>query len=390
MTTRPKVALLALAVDDTSARGGGTERACAELLRHARADVDFIVLSDDLPPDLHGLVEWRRIPLPRRPAVLRDVMFFAIAGWRLRNVRADVRHATGAIVPNRISLATVHYCHVAYRAKVGGRMDQEGSLARRLNTALHRLAAELAERWVYRPRRAACLAAVSPGVADELRTHFPGVEVVEVPNGIDLSRFHVDPQARLALRAESGAHDDDLVALFVGGDWSRKGLETAIRAIGLGRDEGLNISLWVVGAGDERRLSAVAEECGASSAVRFFGRRLDVERFYAAADFFVLPSSYETFSLVAYEAAASGLPVIGTAVSGVAELIRDGGGGILVDRTPESVVAGLRELCRDPDRRVALGTRGRDYAHRHTWEASADATVDIYRRSSLAEGSSAW
>jgi glycosyltransferase involved in cell wall biosynthesis len=377
MTKRPRVALLALSVDDTAARGGGTERACAELVRNARADVDFVVLSGDLAPDLRGQVEWRRIRLPRSPAALRDIMFFAVGGWKLKSVEADVVHATGAIVPNHISLSTVHYCHAAYRAKAGGRLDKEGPFLRRLNTALHRFVAELAERWVYRPSRTTRLAAVSCGVADELRAHFPGVEIVVVPNGVDLARFHPDPEARRSLRGETATPETELVALFVGGDWSRKGLEVATRAIGLAREQGIPVSLWVVGDGDARRFSDLAE----SGAVRFFGRRSDTERFYAAADVFVLPSSYETFSLVAYEAAASCLPVIGTAVSGILELVREGGGGLLVDPTPQSVLSALRQLASDEDQRIALGSRGRAWANRFTWKASARATVDLYRTS---------
>src|SRR5438105_3787227 len=109
--TRPKVALLAHSLDDTGRMGAGMERAGAELVRHARDAVDFVLLSSDLPDDLRGAVEWRRIPLPRRPATLRFLTYFVCAGWQLRQVQADVRHSTGAIVPNRISVATVHYCH---------------------------------------------------------------------------------------------------------------------------------------------------------------------------------------------------------------------------------------------------------------------------------------
>jgi UDP-glucose:(heptosyl)LPS alpha-1,3-glucosyltransferase len=379
MTQRPKVALVALSADDTGRTAGGTERACAQLLRNARADVDFVVLADALAPDLQGAVEWRRVRLPAHPAALRDVLFFVVGGWKLRSIKADVTHATGAIIPNRVSLSTVHYCHAAYRAKVGSRFDREGPLLRRLNTALHRLVAEAAERWVYRPDRAARLAAVSVGVANELHSYFPRVDIVVVPNGVDVVRFHPDPDGRRNLRGETMTPDDELVALFVGGDWSRKGLEVAIGSIGLARAAGMNVSLWVVGRGDERRFGALAESNGVADAVRFFGRRTDTQRFYAAADLFLLPSAYETFSLVAYEAAATGLPVIGTNVSGIAELIGDGGGGILVDATPESVLSALRALD-DPSRRLTCGQLGRAWAQAFTWETSARATVEIYRR----------
>ncbi len=51
---------------------------------------------------------------------------------------------------------------------------------------------------------------------------------------------------------------------------------------------------------------------------------------YELADAFVLPSSYETFSLVTFEAAASALPVLATPVNGVRELIEDGHNGFLI------------------------------------------------------------
>jgi UDP-glucose:(heptosyl)LPS alpha-1,3-glucosyltransferase len=378
--SRPKVALLAHSIDETGATGSGMERACAELVRRGYADVDFVVLSSDLPSDLHGVVEWHRVRLPRRPSVLRILVFFVVAGWKLRRVDAAIIHATGAIVPNRISLATVHYCHAGFYSKTGSRMPREGSLLRRVNTAIHRVVAEAVERWVYRPSRTTCVAAVSVGAANEIREHFPRLEVVVIPNGVDVERFTPDTIARRALRLSEEVPDDDVVALFVGGDWARKGLEVAIRAIGLARKEGLPVRLWVVGAGDQLRLEKIAVSCGAAGAVRFFGRRTDTERFYAAADFFLLPSLYETMSLVAYEAAASGLPVVATAVSGIAELVIEGGAGILVDADPESILPAVRRLVSDGRERASLGVAGREWTQRFTWDASVNATLSLYRR----------
>ena len=50
-------------------------------------------------------------------------------------------------------------------------------------------------------------------------------------------------------------------------------------------------------------------------------------RMYREYDVFVLPTLYETFSLAAFEAAASGLPLVAPAVSGIEELIGDGEAG---------------------------------------------------------------
>jgi glycosyltransferase involved in cell wall biosynthesis len=376
---RTSVVLLAHAVSETGGMAGGMERACVELIRLGHDEFDFTVISSELAPDLRGLVEWRRIRLPQRPAVLRVLTFFFVAGFWLRKVDADVRHTVGAIVPNTVSIATVHHCHAGFQAKTGRRAPRDAPLLRRLNTTLHRFVAQLAERWAYRPKRIEYLAAVSSGVADELHEHFPGIDVVVTPNGVDVERFGKDPQVRAEFREELGLLEDDLVALFVGGDWPHKGLGIAIDAVGLAQREGVPIQLWVVGSGDERRFAKLAASAGVGNNVRFFGQREDTERFYAGADILVLPSSYETFSLVAYEAAAASMPVVATAVSGVTELV-DGGGGVLVEPTARSVSAALQLLARDDALRTSMGEAGRRRARAFTWEASANGTFEVYRR----------
>lgn len=377
--TRLRVALLAHSVDDRGAKGSGMERACAELIRHGRGEIDFVVVSSDLPEDLRGEVEWLRIRLPRRPSLLRLLVFFVFAGWRLQRLNVDVIHATGAIVPNTISLASVHYCHAGFRDRTGARAPRDGAMLRRLNTSAYRVLAELVERWVYRPARCGFLVPVSRGLSDEVRQLYPGVPVVVIRNGVDSDRFRPDPRVRADIRREEQVGDRDVVVLFVGGDWNRKGLELALRAVGAARAGGLPVRLWVVGAGDEARMADVAADCGAATAVRFFGRRIETERFYAGADLFVLPSAYEAFPLVVLEAAASGLPVLGAPVSGLVELA-DHGGAVLAERSVEGLEEALRWLVRDPTRRRIMGAAARVWAEQLTWEANAEATIALYRR----------
>jgi glycosyltransferase involved in cell wall biosynthesis len=137
--------------------------------------------------------------------------------------------------------------------------------------------------------------------------------------------------------------------------------------------------LWVVGQGREGRFRSLARELDVADRVRFFGRRLDVERFYQAADVFVLPSLYETFSLAAHEAAASGLPLVATRVSGVADLIGDGEAGVLVERNASDVARALASLAVDPERRSQLGRVARARASEFTWGRSVDGVAALYR-----------
>ncbi len=80
----------------------------------------------------------------------------------------------------------------------------------------------------------------------------------------------------------------------------------------------------MIGAGDEDRFRAIARRSGLAGRVEFIGAQLDPAPYYAAADAFVLPTAYETFSLASYEAAAAGLPLLVTRVNGVEDLLVDG------------------------------------------------------------------
>ena len=105
-----------------------------------------------------------------------------------------------------------------------------------------------------------------------------------------------------------------------------------------------------------------------------------MERVYDAADTLVTPSSYETFSLVAFEAAASGLPIVATPINGVKELIEDGRNGLLVDRDPGEIAARLNQLAADPELRRRLGHAARESAVLFGRERMVREYHELYER----------
>jgi UDP-glucose:(heptosyl)LPS alpha-1,3-glucosyltransferase len=317
---------------------------------------------------------------------LRFALFYVIAAVRLAATRADVVHTLGAIVPNAAHLASVPFCTAGYIRSAGGLAPPSAPALRRANTALARLLFLAAERWTYRRARVDRLGAVSRGLQRELAESFPGVPILLTPNGVDRSRFRPDPNARRAVRAQLGIEDDDVVALFVGGDWHRKGLALAIQAAAEAGSRA-PIRLLVVGRGDERRFTTLAHGLGIAQRVHFLGPRSDTERFYAAADVFLLPSWYETFSLAAFEAAASGLPIVAAPLSGVEELVGDGDAGMLVERDAGALGEALAALSASPETRRRLGASARERSAAYTWDRSADAVLSVYR--SVLSGASA-
>lgn len=342
---------------------GGMERVTLHVLQHLAQRYDFVVLSRELHPSLRELVTWRHVRVPARPFPLRYVLFWLKAGWILRR-EVGLRHTLGAVVPNRVDLATVHFLHGAYRPPSGNR-----PVLRRVNTTLTRALSLVAERWCYRASRLRMLAAVSSGVEEECTRLFPSVPVVVTPNGVDASRFRPNAEARSQVRAELGISDDHPVALFVGGDWARKGLAIAVAAVqSLGDGE-----LWVAGGGSPAEIPEAEPD-----RVRLLGRRDDVERLYAAADVFVLPSAYEADPLVIYEAASSGIPVVVTDVNGARGLVGRSGCGSIVARDPGAVASALTRLFASPELRRQQGAAGRAVALASSWEATALTTSAVY------------
>ena len=370
---RPRVALLAHDVHNE----GGMERACLELLDRASDRIDFVVISSRLDTSVRPKVRWRRLPLPERPFPLKFAVFYVLAGLRLVLERVDLVHTVGAIVPSKVDLASVHFCHAGYRAAGSGYASPPSTL-RRINTAVSRSLALITERRSFSSGRVRLLACVSSGVEEEVRQWYPGVDVALTPNGLDHHRFRPDASTYWTTRRDLGVDPGECVALFVGGDWDRKGLAIAIGGLSHALMQGVRMPLWVVGPGDRARFEALAAEAGVREQVRFFGRRADTELFYRAADVFVMPTLYETFCLAAFEAAASGLPLVVTPVHGVNDLVGAGTAGICVERTPAAVGAALVRLAGNPELRASLGTIARRRSAEFTWDRSVEAVLSAY------------
>jgi len=108
-----------------------------------------------------------------------------------------------------------------------------------------------------------------------------------------------------------------------------------------------------------------------------------VAELMASAQVACVPSLYEGFSLPAVEAMASGTALVASDVGALAEVVgRDSRAGVLVPAgDPEALTKTIGGLLGDPIRRTAIGSAGRVRAEeRFSWTATAQATVDMYRK----------
>jgi len=303
--------------------------------------VTVVALRCELPR--HPRLRWARVPGPSRPFLLMYPWFFlagSLVTWRHRR---GVLNTTGAVVLNRADVSTVHYCHHGSRAKTTMLRTSRPGLLYRLNAIAAAWLSRAAERWCYRPQRTRRLVAVSHGVADELERYLPSAPPIGViPNGVDRDTYASDEKARTHMRNQLSLDQDQLVAVFVGGDWERKGLMQVLEAVGAAPDW----HLIVVGPGDIPRYRRRANEV-APTRVTFVGEQEETAAYYAAADAFVLATEYEAFPISLLEAASSGLPLLVTRVNGADEMVSDGHSGWFIERDSGVIEERLRQLGAD-------------------------------------------
>jgi len=135
-----------------------------------------------------------------------------------------------------------------------------------------------------------------------------------------------------------------------------KGIDVLLEAARLAESP---LRLEIYGTGALRgELEQQALEGGVDA--RFHGFVGDIRARLADADVLVQPSRADTLPLAVLEAMAGGLPVVGTRVGGIPELVLDGETGIVVpSEDPRALAAALDSLAASPERRRELGRRGR-------------------------------
>ena len=100
----------------------------------------------------------------------------------------------------------------------------------------------------------------------------------------------------------------------------------------------------------------------------------------AASDAFVMSSLWEGLGLVFLEAMATGLPVVGSRVSAIPEVVTDGETGLLVDPAdPAALAAGIERMLSDEELRNALGEAGPAIVNeRFTLDRMVEETLAVY------------
>jgi glycosyltransferase involved in cell wall biosynthesis len=155
----------------------------------------------------------------------------------------------------------------------------------------------------------------------------------------------------------------DLV--FVGELRHLKGIDVLLDAVAILHASGRPVSLTVVGQGSDRAaLEAQADRLGLAARVRFAGARPAREAF-SRGRLLVVPSRAESLPYIVLEAAAAALPVIATAVGGIAEIFGPDADALIPAGNPRVLADAIQAALASPqetaDRAIRLQSRVREH-----------------------------
>jgi D-inositol-3-phosphate glycosyltransferase len=214
---------------------------------------------------------------------------------------------------------------------------------------------------------------------------------------VDLGVFSPAPPAARA-GAIAGVKPDESLILFVGRIQQLKGVDVLVRATALlaaqaraGRLAPFRVLIVggrPTGTDDDpqareiERLKTLADQTGASDYISWVGP-LDhhqLPTYYRAADVTVMPSTYESFGLVAVESMACGTPVVAARVGGLQATVIDGVTGFLVPwRDPTLYADRIKEIISNHHLRERLSRGARDRAAEFGWPAVSEELSALYR-----------
>ncbi|GAB4339694.1 MAG: glycogen synthase [Candidatus Abyssubacteria bacterium] len=331
-------------------------------LRPELAKIRFLTYGDESERDFEGMLDDIQI-LPNERK-LSPTKFSLLAPLLFRNEfrEADVIKTnqldgawTGVIAKllyrKKLIVRCGYIWSVFQRNQLGDGFDV------RISHWLEKLCLKLADVCVVATERDAGYIRKEHGISDS--------RIRVVPNYVDTDLFKPMPEIK---------REDGLVC-FVGRLAPQKNVEALFEAC-----HGLDgVKLLIIGDGHLREeLTRKAEELALGVEFHLSIPNRELPKHLNRAQVFVLPSHYEGCPKTLLEAMACELPVIGTNVEGIRDIIRDGENGILCEKSPQGIRNALRTVFADPPSAEAMGKRARRYVvERHSLEHIVERELKV-------------
>lgn len=327
--------------------------------------------------------------------VIDPLLFFRASSQKLKEIKCqfkvDIAHANLPLipnfaVPNDFGEALVSTVHSTWEGEAKA-IKHESFMGLNFNEKIVRSFTWVLKQFEYRLlKRSDRIIAVSGYTKKEILKNYdiPPWKIKVIFNGVDLEKFKpVEDKAKF--KRALGFSEKDLLILYVGRLYSRKGLPTLISAIPPVVRKARNARFLISGKGlrgEEKKLKSYVEKFKVAQNVVFLGYYPDekLPSLYKAADIFAFPSIYENMPFALLEALASGLPIVTTRVGGIPEVIDDGKNGFLINPYDSLGLANrIRYLIENSKMASEMGVLGRRTVERKfNWEDIVKQVLEVY------------
>lgn len=352
----------------------------ANTLRRLPQDFEVTVVGQSVSAyrDTYPGIRWIDLNLNRKVAPLSDLRALLALCRIFISIKPDIVHS---IMPKAGLLTAIagFLCRVPVRLHTftGQIWATRHGLARGFYYAVD---------WLINALNSVCLTD-SPSQSAYLLEHgisHAGGALSVLSNGslsgVDMQRFHADAEVGATIRSELRIPADAVVFLFLGRMNRDKGVLDLAQAFAAVNDA--RAHLLLAGPDEEgvvANVRAIASTC--SDRIHCVGFASRPEDYMAAADLFCLPSYREGFGSVVIEAAALGVPAIGTRIPGLVDAIADGYSGVLFPPGDiDALAAIMRDALDHPEKYRQMGANARNRVEQ-TFSAPVlyDALKDLYR-----------
>ncbi|WMW25430.1 glycosyltransferase family 4 protein [Methanolobus sediminis] len=224
-------------------------------------------------------------------------------------------------------------------------------------------------------RNASFLIAVSPAVKKMIQDmYYPSCNIEVIPNGVNLSDFKLNYN-NIKLKHPC--------IFFIGRLVKTKNIGILIKAFSLVKSKFPNTHLYIAGTGPQiSNLKKMVSKYDLTDDVTFLGYIFGDMKisYYKSVDICVVPSKFESFSIVTLEAMASSKAVVASNVGGIPYLVEDGLNGFLFSPSDHvDLCEKISFLLENNNLRKEMGKAGCKKATSFEWDLIVAKTVDCYK-----------
>jgi len=359
---------------------GGAEQFVSGYTTHlANIGHEIHIFANQWTPSNHPNIKIHSVRAIKRNSFLRVLSFAWFALQSIRSESFDIVQSHERIWHQDIYRAG-DGCHREWLERRAYYLPFIKRFFFRFNL-FHRLILRLEKR-IFENGECKKIIAISEMVKRDILRHYqlPEDRVKVVYNGVRLDRFNPSNRKsfRDEIRQQLRISDEEVMILFVGSGFERKGLEYLIKSVQYMKQK--NWRLVLVGKGKWKRYLGFASKENQGK-ITHLEPIDEIEKMYAAADFFVLPSIYEPFGNANLEALASGLPIITSRNCGAAEIITPKKEGIILeDPSDYKAIADAIDFLMDSKIRESMGESARLLAEKFTQERNASEMLEVYQK----------